>query len=124
MRRQPLRFKADNPIIPRYMRASHPCRAGDMSGSTISSEKLDPRRRKLLFRAWHRGIKEMDLILGCYADRFIGNMPGSELDEFEAMLETSDRDLVKWFTNEEAVPEITDTPLFQRIQAHAMSFRS
>ncbi len=95
-----------------------------MSGSTISSEKLDPRRRKLLFRAWHRGIKEMDLILGGYADSHIGKMPDTDLDEFEMMLETNDRDLLKWFTNEEAVPDVADTPLFQRIAAHALTLRS
>jgi antitoxin CptB len=94
-----------------------------MSGSTISSEILDPRRRKLLFRAWHRGIKEMDLILGGYADAFIAGMPDGDLDEFEMMLETNDRDLLKWFTNEEAVPDVADTPLFQRIAAHALTLR-
>ena len=39
-----------------------------MTGTTRSSEGLDPRRRKLLFRSWHRGIREMDLILGGFAD--------------------------------------------------------
>ncbi len=95
-----------------------------MTGSTISSEKLDPRRRKLLFRAWHRGIKEMDLILGGYADAFIATMPDGDLDEFEMLLETSDRDLVKWFTNEEAVPDTADTLLFRQIQAHALALRA
>lgn len=95
-----------------------------MTGSTISSEKLDPRRRKLLFRAWHRGIKEMDLILGSFADGNIAILDDGDLDEFEMMLETNDRDLVKWFTNEEAVPANADTPLFQRIHAHAMTMRS
>ncbi len=118
------RFKADIHLIPRYMRATHSIKAGVMSGSTISSEKLDPRRRKLLFRAWHRGIKEMDLILGGYADAYIGKMPDTDLDEFEMMLETNDRDLLKWFTNEEAVPDVADTPLFQRIAAHALTFKA
>ena len=39
-----------------------------MSGTTRTSEGLDARRRKLLFRSWHRGIREMDLILGGFAD--------------------------------------------------------
>ena len=95
-----------------------------MSGSTISSEKLDPRRRKLLFRAWHRGIKEMDLILGGYADAHIARMPDGDLDEFEMMLETNDRDLLKWFTNEEPVPDVADTPLFQRIAEHALTLKA
>ncbi len=90
-----------------------------MTGSTLSTAPLDPRRRKLLFRAWHRGIKEMDLIFGRFADTHLPDMPESDLDEFEMMLETSDRDLIKWFTGEEDVPDVADTPLFRRIFAHS-----
>lgn len=95
-----------------------------MSGSTISSANLDPRRRKLLFRAWHRGIKEMDLILGGYADANIGAMEDHDLDEFEMMLETNDRDLLKWFTNEVEVPDVADTPLFRDIFAFALTMKT
>ena len=48
-----------------------------MTGTKLSSEGLDPRRRKLLFRAWHRGMREMDLIMGRFADAAIGGRPGS-----------------------------------------------
>jgi antitoxin CptB len=95
-----------------------------MSGSTLSSATLDPRRRKLAFRAWHRGIKEMDLILGSYADEHISAMAEIDLDEFELMLETNDRDLIKWFTGEEPVPEVADTPLFRRIFRFAQTMRA
>jgi antitoxin CptB len=91
-----------------------------MSSSILSTATLDPRRRKLLFRAWHRGIKEMDLIFGRFADVHLSDMHDSDLDEFEMMLETSDRDLVKWFTGEESVPDVADTPLFRRIAAYAL----
>lgn len=94
-----------------------------MSGSTLSSATLDPRRRKLAFRAWHRGIKEMDLIFGLFADKHIAKMAESDLDEFELMLETSDRDLLKWFTGEEPVPEIADTLLFRQIFAFAQTMK-
>jgi antitoxin CptB len=90
-----------------------------MTGTILSTATLDPRRRKLLFRAWHRGIKEMDLIFGRFADVHLAKMEENDLDEFEMMLETSDRDLLKWFTGEEDVPAISDTPLFRRIIAHA-----
>jgi antitoxin CptB len=91
-----------------------------MTGSTTT---LDPRRRKLLFRAWHRGIKEMDLILGGFAEAHLAKMDPGDLDEFELMLETSDRDLIKWFTNEEPVPDVADTPLFRRIAAHPLTLQ-
>ena len=39
-----------------------------MTGSSRSSDGLDPRRRRLLFRSWHRGTREADLIMGRFAD--------------------------------------------------------
>ena len=50
-----------------------------MTGMTRSSEGLDPRRRKLLFMCWHRGIREMDLIMGRFADENIGVLSESEV---------------------------------------------
>lgn len=94
-----------------------------MSGSIISTVNLDPRRRKLLFRAWHREIMEMDLIFGRFADSHLGKMASHDLDEFEMMLETNDRDLLKWFTGEESVPEVADTPLFRQIFAFAQTMK-
>ena len=87
-----------------------------MSGSSISSADLDPLRRKLLFRAWHRGIREMDLILGRFADASIAAMDDAELREFAAFLEINDRDLIQWFTGEVPVPQEQDTPLFRKIK--------
>ena len=51
-----------------------------MTGSTISSEGLDARRRKLLFRSWHRGTREADLIMGRFADAHIASLSDAELD--------------------------------------------
>ncbi len=76
-----------------------------MSGSTRSSADLDPRRRKILFRAWHRGMREMDLIMGRFADDAIAGFSDAELDEFERLIEVLDRDLLSWVTGEAAVPE-------------------
>ena len=88
-----------------------------MSGSTRSSADLDPRRRKILFRAWHRGMREMDLIMGRFADADIGALSEAELDEFERLIEVLDRDLLSWVTGEAAVPENYDTELFRRLRA-------
>lgn len=76
---------------------------------------LDPVRKKLLFRAWHRGIREMDLILGRFADLNIASMSAAELDEFGRLLEVNDRDLVQWFTGETATPDQWKTVLFNKI---------
>lgn len=87
-----------------------------MSGTTRTSADLDPRRRKLLFRAWHRGMREMDLIMGRFADAEIGSLSEADLDEFERLIEVLDRDLLSWVTGEAAVPENYDTDLFRRLK--------
>jgi len=88
-----------------------------MTGSTLAAGNLDVRRRKLLFRAWHRGMREMDLILGQYADQYLPEFSDEQLDEFEQLLEVLDRDLLKWVTGESPTPEEHDTPLFRDIIA-------
>lgn len=88
-----------------------------MSGSTRSSADLDPRRRKILFRAWHRGMREMDLIMGRFADDAIAGFDDAELDEFERLIEVLDRDLLSWVTGEAPVPENYDTELFRKLTA-------
>lgn len=88
-----------------------------MSGSTRTSADLDPRRRKLLFRAWHRGMRETDLIMGRFADAEIGTLSESELDEFERLIEVLDRDLLSWITGEAEVPENYDSAVFRRLKA-------
>jgi len=87
-----------------------------MSGTTRTSADLDPRRRRTLFRAWHRGIREMDLIMGRFADAEIGNLSETELDEFEALIEVPDRDLFKWLTGEDEAPSNYDTAVWRRLR--------
>lgn len=88
-----------------------------MTGSTITSAELDPRRRRLLFRAWHRGIREMDLILGQFADTELSAIGAADLDEFEAILGEDDNDLFNWICGKTETPEYLKTPLFRKITA-------
>ncbi|GGK24603.1 FAD assembly factor SdhE [Salinarimonas ramus] len=88
-----------------------------MTGTTRSSVDLDTRRKKILFRSWHRGIREMDLIMGRFADAEIGTLTDAELDQFEALIEVPDRDLFRWISGEDEVPENYDTPMFRRVKA-------
>ena len=67
-----------------------------MSGTTISSEGLDPRRRRLKFRLWHRGIREMDLVLGAFADAELAGLNDADLTEVEAWLEIPDQQMFAW----------------------------
>lgn len=87
-----------------------------MSGTARSSEGLDVRRRKLLFRAWHRGLREVDLILGRFADGRIADLTEAELTEFETLMDVPDGELLAWLTGEAAVPPAHDGPLFHQLR--------
>ncbi|GEO83318.1 MULTISPECIES: succinate dehydrogenase assembly factor 2 [Alphaproteobacteria] len=88
-----------------------------MTGLILSSAELDPRRRRILFRCWHRGIREMDLILGQFAEAEIAALDDADLDELERIMAEEDNDLVKYITGAAPVPDHLKTPLFTRIAA-------
>ena len=84
-----------------------------------SSETNDARRRKRLrFRAWHRGIREADLILGPFADAELQQLGETELDAFEALLAVPDNDLHDWFIGRAEPPPSFDLALIARIRAY------
>jgi antitoxin CptB len=88
-----------------------------MTGSTRSSDGLDDRRKRLLFRCWHRGIREMDLILGRFADAEIENLSEVELAQFEYMMDVPDPDLYAALTDKiPPAPEYANQ-LFGRIKS-------
>ena len=88
-----------------------------MSGTTISSEGLDARRRRLLFRAWHRGMREVDLITGRFADAHIANLSEAEVEDFERLMDVPEPDLLAWVMGSAATPADHDTALFRRVCA-------
>lgn len=90
-----------------------------MTGTTRSSAGLDARRRRLLFRAWHRGTREMDLIMGRFADARIGELSDAELTEFERLTEQPEPDLYAWITGDRPVPAEHDTALFNKLRSFA-----
>jgi antitoxin CptB len=87
-----------------------------MTGIVRSSEGLEARRRRLLFRAWHRGMREADLITGRFVEAAIGRLTEDEVTELEGVLEVPDCELLAWITGEAAVPARYDTPLFRRLR--------
>jgi antitoxin CptB len=87
-----------------------------MTGSTISSEGLDARRRKLLFRSWHRGTREADLIMGRFADAHIAALSDAELDQYEHLLDALETELLAWLTGVNAIPAEHDTPMLRRVR--------
>jgi antitoxin CptB len=90
-----------------------------------SSEGLDARRRRLLFRAWRRGVHEMDLIVGRFADAYIDKLDEPALEYFEQLIEAPDADLYAWVVGDAAIPARYDTQVLrQLIGFHAKSERS
>ena len=91
-----------------------------MTGSTRSSSGLDDRRKRLLFRCWHRGTREMDLILGRFADAEIASLKDDELAQLEHLIEVPDPDLYAALSGDVPLAPEYASDLFDRIK----SFRS
>ena len=85
------------------------------TGTNLSSEGLDPRRRRLLFRCWHRGIREMDLVLGGFADAHLASLTEAELGELEQWLEVPDQQIFAWVNGMEMTPDEFNSALFRRL---------
>jgi antitoxin CptB len=80
-----------------------------------SSEGLDVRRRKVLFRAWRRGVREMDLIIGRFADAHIEEFDDRALDDFERLIEAPNAALYGWVTGGDSVPADYDTAVLRQL---------
>lgn len=83
----------------------------------MSTERIN----SLRYRAWRRGFREADLVLGPFADSELAGFTADELDAFEHLLETPDPVLYAWIVGREAAPANIDGPVLQRICAFARS---
>jgi antitoxin CptB len=81
----------------------------------LSSEGLDARKRRLLFRCRHRGIREMDFVLGRFADAELPRLSDAELDVLESWLDIPDQQIFAWVNGSEPTPAASDTPMFRRL---------
>ncbi len=91
--------------------------------TTISSDGLEPRRKKALYHAWHRGTKEMDILLGEFADAHIATLPLADLIDLEILMDETDRDLFSWIIGSEPTPEVRQTQVFAALVAfHAHKY--
>ena len=115
--------RADNHDRQRYINPARHVRAFGvrigmrMTGSTRSSDGLDDRRKRLLFRCWHRGTREMDLILGRFADAEIATLDDAELAQLEHLIEVPDPDLYAALAGDRPLAPEYVSALFDRIKA-------
>ena len=93
-------------------------KAADMTGTTRSSEGLDDRRKRLLYRCWHRGTREMDFILGGFADAKIGELSDADVADLERLIELPDPDLYAAFSGGQPLaPDYADG-IYVRIKTY------
>lgn len=79
--------------------------------------KIDEERlRRLSFRAWHRGTKETDIILGSFVDSRLSQFSLDDVTWLERLMEEEDVSILSWIIGTEALPEIFDTPLMREMQ--------
>lgn len=78
---------------------------------------MDDRRKKLRFRAWRRGFREIDLIMGGFANRRLADLDETGLGEFERLLEAPDQEVYLWITEQAPAPPEHDTPTLALIRA-------
>lgn len=81
-------------------------------------DEIKNKRKKLIFRSWHRGTREMDLLLGSFADANVPSFTEKELVLYDELLKESDPDLYNWYTEREEPPSDIDSPVLRRFMSH------
>jgi antitoxin CptB len=93
------------------------------AASSSQEEDLDARCKKLKFRSWHRGMREMDLILGRFAEAEIGTLTAAEIDQYERLLDIPDTEFFLLVTGQMPVPQHLDCSVLQRRLTFGRSMR-
>lgn len=78
---------------------------------------MDAHRKKLTFRAWRRGFREMDLLLGAFADAHMAEMNDQEVVEFERLLATPDWEVYAWIIGQKPIPDNHQSSVLDRLIA-------
>lgn len=81
-------------------------------------ETAEARLKRMAMRSWRRGTKEMDLVLGPFADAHLAGLSQADLVTYDALLEENDQDLMAWILGQSA-PLTALAPLLARIAAFA-----
>lgn len=92
-----------------------------MTAAHPDHSDLSARKRQAIFRATHRGTREMDILLGGFVELEIHTFSDSEMDALDALMQAPDWDIYKWVTGTLPVPANYDTPLFRRWSDYQMA---
>lgn len=74
----------------------------------MADDDLATRRKRAYFLSWHRGTREMDLLIGGFAEHYLAGLTAAQLERYEALLHASDSDLYAWITGRQAPPRELD----------------
>jgi antitoxin CptB len=80
-----------------------------------SERSLESRRKRLIFRSWHRGTREIDLIMGNFADRFVPAFGETEVALYEELLDLPDLDVYDWLIFRVPVPPERDNTVTRHL---------
>ncbi len=87
-----------------------------MAAHSPDTDSLDARRRRLRYRASHRGTKELDLILGGYVDAHVEGLDEKAIKRLETLLEHEETELQHWLMGENPVADGVDRELLEKIK--------
>ena len=85
------------------------------------NETLENKRKSLIFRPEHRGTKEMDLVMGSFAKKYIAGFTEEELALYDEILNDSDPDLYNWISGIEVAPDYKMNSVFKRLLGHSFA---
>lgn len=85
------------------------------------NETIEKKRKRLIFRSEHRGMKEMDLMLGSFARKYVPIFDKAQLEMYDTILQENDPDLYNWITEKEAPDEAILSDVFDKIKAHKLA---
>jgi antitoxin CptB len=83
-----------------------------------SIEDIQILRKRLVYRSWHRGTREMDLLLGSFADKHVPDFTPADLQVYQALLEQNDPDLYNWITGQAEPPANIESDVFIKLRNH------
>ncbi|MEX0758404.1 MAG: succinate dehydrogenase assembly factor 2 [Tistlia sp.] len=99
------------------MTGQDPARETMRAQSAEAPESLEVRRKRLRFRSWHRGTREMDLLVGSFADRHLAGFDSGQLDRYEALLLEPDPDLYNWMIGAAEPPGALDHDVMKLLRS-------
>ena len=86
-----------------------------------NSEDLTTRRKRVLYRANHRGTQEMDILIGGYVADHLDTLDSAMLDRLETLMDHEETDLQAWLMGQRGIPENADRTLIELIRTYKIS---